>query len=263
MMRLPILLVLLCAGLLVSVVTAHAQTRVALDPQGLKMERAELEEFHEHLQAVTASTAYSGRIRDRAQRDAEVIRTRLERGDFRVGDRILLQVEGEANIPEELPVQPGPSIRLPVMGTISLAGVLRSELEEHLTRELGRFMQNPVVRAESLVRISIQGEVGRPGFYTVPADMLLQEAIMHAGGPGRNADLDRIRIERTGERLWGGDELRHVLAEGQTLDQLNVQAGDQIVVAARGQSPWRRVARTGLTIASVVLLGTRITRVLF
>jgi protein involved in polysaccharide export with SLBB domain len=237
----------------------EAQSRPQWDPSGLQMERAELEGLHERLQSIASSSAYSGRIRDRAGTDAGLIQERLERGDFRVGDRVILRVEGEPDLPQNVPVEPGPVISLPVYGTISLGGVLRSELEPHLTRELGRFINNPVVRAESLVRISIQGNVANPGFYTVPADMLVGEALMEAGGPSPSADLDRLRIERAGEQIWSGDELRDILAEGRTLDQLNLRAGDQLFLPERATSSiWGTVFRAGLGIASLVVFGTTV-----
>lgn len=242
------------------VVPIQAQTAADWDPRGLKMERAELEDLLVRLEQAAGSSAYSSRIRDRARRDADLIRDRLSLGDFRVGDRVELRVEGEPDIPESLPVEPGPRITLPVMGSISLAGVLRSELEAHLTKELGRFINDPIVRAESQIRLSIIGSVGIPGFYTVPADMLLGEALMHAGGPGGNADLANVRIERAGQRLWGGEELQEVIAEGRTLDQLNLRAGDQIVLPARapgGSSLWR-IGRWGLAVATSVFFGVRV-----
>jgi hypothetical protein len=250
---------LLALVLLGAALPAQSQSAAEWNPQGLKMERTELEELLRRFEDVAASTGYSQRLRDRAQRDAGIIRERLERGDFRVGDRVILRVEGEPDLPESLPVEPGPRISIPVMGSISLESVLRSELEEHLTRELGRFIQSPVVHAQSEVRISILGSVGSPGFYTVPADMLVGEVLMHAGGPGSNADLDNLRIERMGQALWRGDEMGEVLAEGMTLDQLNVRAGDQIVLPVRPTTTWRsRAVRWSLAIATTVLFGVRV-----
>lgn len=260
MKRFILLAALVAVPALISPAPAPAQSLPDWNPRGLTMDREGLESLHERLESVAASSAYSGRIRDRARMDAELIRERLEFGDFRVGDRVLLRVEGEPDLPEVVPVEPGPSIALPVYGRISLAGVLRSELEDHLTEELGRFINNPVVRAESQVRVSIQGSVGSPGFYTVPADMLLSEVIMEAGGPSPDANLENMRIERAGDRIWSGDELRDILAEGRTLDQLNLRAGDQIVVPERsgGSGVWGTVLRAGIGLASVVIFGTRV-----
>jgi protein involved in polysaccharide export with SLBB domain len=196
-------------------------------------------------------------VRESARRDSERIRDRLANGDFRVGDRVTLRVEGEPDIPPVLPVEPGPRITLPVIGSLSLAGVLRSELQDHLTRELGRFIQDPVVQAKAEIRLSIQGGVGAPGFYTVPADILIGEALMLAGGPGQ-ADLEELQIERSGQVLWEGDELQAVIAEGYTLDQLNLQAGDQIMLPVdEGEGlgiGWGDVLRWGVGIATSVII---------
>jgi protein involved in polysaccharide export with SLBB domain len=226
------------------------------------MQRAELEELHTRLEAAAASAAYIGGVRDRARRDAELIRDRLANGDFRLGDRIFLVVEGETDVPDSLTVENGPKITLPRMGQISLAGVLRSELEAHLTKELARYIHNPRVRATSLIRLSFLGGAGAVGFYTVPADMLLTEALMHAGGLAANADIDNMRIERSGVVLWEGEEIQTVLAEGRTLDQLNLRAGDQIVVPAQrvGGSRLWQVTRWVVPAAASVFFGVRIFR---
>ena len=120
--------------------------------------------------------------------------------------------------------------------------MLRSEVEEHITEALGRYIRDPEVRARALMRMSVQGAVGRPGFYVVPADMLLSEAIMIAGGPAQDSNLDRIRIERGSVVLWEDEEAREALRQGLTLDQLNLQAGDQVVVpTARSGDWWRSI----------------------
>jgi polysaccharide export outer membrane protein len=248
-------------AMLASPHAGRAQTS-ELYAQGLVMERAELVAALELYEDVAESSAYSGRVRESARRDLERIRDRLANGDFKVGDRVNLRVEGEPDIPPTLQVEPGPRITIPVIGPISLSGVLRSELQEHLTRELARFIQNPVVQAEGEIRISIQGGVGAPGFYTVPADILVGEALMLAGGPGQS-NLEEMRIERGSQVLWEGDELQAVIAEGRTLDQLNLQAGDQIMlpVAADGEGlglGWGDVLRWGLAIGTSVIFGSQI-----
>src|SRR6267378_7914578 len=90
---------------------------------------------------------------------------------FQVGDRILLHVQGDSALSDTFTVVAGPALRLPAIGEISLAGVRRSDLEAHLTRELGRFLKDPVVQARALIRVSVLGEVVRPGYYAVPVDL--------------------------------------------------------------------------------------------
>ena len=226
---------------------------------GLELTRERLLELQERYQAVVESPAYSASLKEEAQRSLASIGDRLVRGDYRVGDRILVEVEGEEGIPDVLMVEPGPAVTFPVIGSISLEGVLRSELREHLTRELGRYIQDPVVRARSMMRISVQGAVGQPGFYVVPASALVGEVIMQAGGPAGNADLDDLRIERAGTVFLEGETLGTALVEGASLDQLNLRAGDQLVVGVSGPRPWvSNILRYGIVIASTLLFGIRI-----
>src|SRR5436190_15055939 len=84
---------------------------------------------------------------------------------FQVGDRILLRVEGDSALSDTFTVVAGPALRLPAIGEISLAGVRRNDLEAHLTRELGHYIKDPVVQARALIRVSVLGEVVRPGYY--------------------------------------------------------------------------------------------------
>src|SRR3954470_21613746 len=78
---------------------------------------------------------------------------------FQVGDRILLRVEGDSALSDTFTVVAGPALRLPAIGEISLAGVPRNGLEAHLTREIGRYINDPVVQARALIRVSVVGEV--------------------------------------------------------------------------------------------------------
>jgi protein involved in polysaccharide export with SLBB domain len=201
------------------------------DPRGTELGRAELEELLDRLETAASSPGYSGRIREQAAREAAVVRTRLQEGDFQVGDRVILQVLGE--FADTVAVEPGRVITLPGMGPIPLAGVLRSELEEHLTRELATYLRDPVVEASSLIRIAVLGRVGQQGFYTMPASLLVEEALMLAGGPAPEADLDEAEILRGDRVIWEDDALQRAIVEGRTLDQLSLRAGDRIMIPVR------------------------------
>ena len=211
-------------------------------------------------EAAATSSAYSGGMRDAARANAAMIRERLEKGDFHAGDRVALYVQGEPNLPDTVLVEPGPQITLPLFGSISLAGVLRSEIEQHLTTELGKIIHDPVVRAQGLLRLAIVGSVGRPGFYVVPADLLVGDALMIAGGPSGDANLDKLRIERGSERILEGEMMKEAMRQGRTLDQLNLQAGDQILLPRKTTGITMQVVRYGVIIASTLLLGVRIVR---
>ncbi|MEX0979749.1 MAG: polysaccharide biosynthesis/export family protein [Gemmatimonadota bacterium] len=209
---------------------------------GLQMTRAELEDLLGRLDALGDDASVEAAVRQRAQRDADLVRDRLRDGDFSVGDRVILEVRGEEEISDTLVVRSGQRIVVPVLGELSVAGVLRSELEEYLTDELGQFLVNPVVRAHSLIRISLVGEVNSPGFYAVPPDLILDDLLMLAGGPTRTAGLRKLRVERGSERIWEGENLEAAVIEGRTLDQLNLKAGDRVVVPEETRRDWWRIA---------------------
>lgn len=237
---------------------ALGQAPAPMDPGRLELTRGDLTRLLGELGEVAASPAYSGSIQERARRDMAAVEERLSRGDFRAGDRVVLVVDGRPELSDTVVVEPGPRITLSSLGPIDLAGVLRSELRSHLTAEIGRYFRDPSVQAASLIRISIQGMVMNPGFYTVPANVLLSDALMEAGGPDRASDLEKLRIERGGETLWDGPLLQSMLVEGRTLDQLNLRAGDQIVLPERRASLLFEIARYGAIIVSTIFLGSRV-----
>jgi protein involved in polysaccharide export with SLBB domain len=194
--------------------------------------RTELQQLLRDHESSLASGQLSGEEQQRVMADVQSIRSRLEFGDFRVGDRILFSVQGET-LPDTLTVAPGQVVELPLLGEIRVAGVLRSEIRDHLTREVGKFINDPVVRANALMRVSVLGAVGGPGFSTMPAETVLGEAIMVAGGPAGNANLEAVQIRRGTTIMMEDDAIFEAFRQGLTLDQLNMQAGDQIQVPER------------------------------
>jgi protein involved in polysaccharide export with SLBB domain len=203
--------------------------------------------------AVLLATASAGIVPAAAQTRAT---------GFQVGDRILLHVEGDSALTDTFTVVAGPALRLPNIGEIPLAGVQRGDIEAHLTRALGRYINDPVIQARALIRVSVVGEVTRPGFYAVPIDLVLADALMLAGGTTREARVDRLSILRGSSSLWGGEKLQAAIARGATLDDLGIRGGDRIQVPGDRdpESKWRIigiVVGTVATAVGVVALTTR------
>jgi protein involved in polysaccharide export with SLBB domain len=184
---------------------------------------------------------------EQAQSTSEIveIRDRLTNGDFEPGDRIVLYVANQPALTDTFEVRQGQLIHLPNLGDVSLHGVLRSELQAHMYAEVSKYVRDPVVRTGALLRISVLGEVGRAGFYAMPADLLLSDAIMHAGGLGGNADVSRTTIKRGGDVIVPQDKVQIAVRDGETLDQLNLKDGDAIVVGEKHHG-------NGLLILSIV-----------
>jgi SLBB domain-containing protein/polysaccharide biosynthesis/export protein len=192
--------------------------------------REALQDLLSRLDAAASSGTYSGELRARARELAARVRQRLTEGDFQAGDRVYIRVEGESSLVDTFTVRGGRLLDLRQAGSVSLQGVLRSELNDHLTRYLSQYLRNPVVHAQSLVRVTVMGGVAHQGFYTLPVDVPINDVIMAAGGPTPYAHIDKIRISRGHEQLLVGDQVERVITLGLTLDALGIQAGDRIEV---------------------------------
>ena len=166
------------------------------------------------------------------------------------------------NASDTFTVRSGRRLVIPVLGEIALHGVLRSELEPHLAGELARYVRDPDVDAHSLIRLGVLGAVANPGFYTIPADALVTDAIMRAGGPANSAELASLRIERHEEEIWAGEPLQRAVDDGRTLDQMNLRAGDRIVLPEQTNVSVTNVLRIArwvtALVPSVILLATQV-----
>lgn len=241
--------------LLITALSLGAQTPTDWDAAREQVTRAELQDLLERLETQAASSAYSARMRAQARDRIEVIERRLREGDFQVGDRVVVEVENEPEMSDTLTVRSGRVMEVPVAGRISLEGVLRSELQEAMEAHIASVVRNPVVQTQALIRLSLIGEVASPGFYVVPADLLVTDALMLAGGPTGAANLTELRVERGNARIWEGEAMEMAVIQGRTLDQMNIQAGDRIVVPSGGEE--RTTLETVGTVATIVgSLGT-------
>lgn len=213
-----------------------ARAQDAWDPSRVYASRAGLDSLARNLELSAESSAYSEVLRAEARTEAVGLRTRLENGDFQIGDLIVLAVQGELALSDTFTVETGPSIQLPTIGRLTLAGVLRAELDAHLERELARFIRQPEVEARTLIRISVTGEVTRPGFYAVPTQLLVTDVLVLAGQVTNVADVNKIRFERGDRTIWDSQALGTEIVGGRTLDQLGIRAGDRLVLGRRPPS---------------------------
>jgi protein involved in polysaccharide export with SLBB domain len=232
----------------------QAQAAPEWDAGRIQITRQGLEELLARFEQTAASEAYSPDFRSRARFEASLIRARLRDGDFQIGDSVSVVVEGESDLTGTFAVNEQRGISFPVIGGVSLVGVLRTELQSAIRDQIARFIKDPVVRARSSVRILISGEVGRPGFYVVDTNALLSDALMLAGGPAPTADLDAIRVERGNVAVWSGSGLQQAIAEGRTVDQLSLRGGDHVVVPADRGNTMSNVGRVVFAGIPVVLL---------
>src|SRR5262249_899139 len=148
-----------------------------------------------NLETLAASTKDGGKRAD-LLRQAGMIRKRLAEGDFQPGHRILLFVSGDSALSDTFTVRGDQKLQLPNLPEITLAGVLDSELQVYLRTELAKYIRNPTVRAQALVRVLVSGDVAKPGFYPIRTDTPVSDVVMNAGGPSPTADVKKTELRR-------------------------------------------------------------------
>ncbi len=195
--------------------------------------RKELVATLAEIDKVLASSGYSGRLKSAKRQEAGLIRARLADGDFKVGDQIKLAVVGEPSLNQVFAVSPGAVLVLPGMKDIPLAGVLRSETQTYLTEQIGKYVRSAQVTADPMIRLSVFGAIGKPGYFQMSADLLASDAIMNAGGPNVPDAPKRTVIRRGDREIVSKEVFQAAVQGGLTLDQLNLQAGDEIYVGGK------------------------------
>lgn len=92
------------------------------------------------------------------------------------------------------------TINFPILGEIYVKGMTINELQDYIAGRLtGTYLKNkPVVTVEmESFKISILGEVGRPGQYTVSKGKInIYEALALAGDMGLQAKRDEVKLVR-------------------------------------------------------------------
>ena len=216
--------------------------------------RAELSQRLVMIEQQLAGSTLKGAARTAAQAEVAAIKTRLETGDFKVGDRFVVTMMSDTVRTDTASVREGFLVSLfgmPDLSAISVKGVLRSELDERLSSHVARYLRNATVRANVLTRVGIFGAVGSPGHYLASPDRPISELVMLAGGPTADANLDQLEIKRSGKTILSAKESKKALREGKTLAELDVQSGDDVTISKKRKINWQLLIQLFFIISSL------------
>jgi polysaccharide export outer membrane protein len=164
------------------------------------------------------------------------IKKRLTDGDFTPGERVQISVVADSSLSGTFVVRPDGTIIAPNIEPISLRGVLRSEIETYLQEQLKKYLRDPKVTARALIRVSVAGEVARPGFYDLPPESAASDVIVTAGGLAPAGDPQRVVVRRSGMVLYDKEQVREFFVRGASLDQMGIQTGDEFGVGRRSST---------------------------
>jgi hypothetical protein len=218
----------LFAGLLALAPFGIASSQASIGEMRRQATRAELQNAAKSLQTAALS-APDEKARTRYLADANAIQARLTNGDFVPGDRINLLVAGDSALTDTFTVVGERMLPLPNIPPISLVGVLDSELEPHLTKELSRYIKEVSLQATPLVRISLLG-FPQSNFFTVPVDQSITDVITLAGGwgsPATNA-IEKTVVRRAGKVVMDARTTAEAIRLGKTVGDMAMRDGDEL-----------------------------------
>jgi polysaccharide export outer membrane protein len=158
------------------------------------------------------------------------------------GDVIGVRVwNQEANSVERTRVREDGKISLPFLNDVEVAGSEPSELARRLEVKLKTFIVNPVVTVvvheRKPMRVSVLGQVTRPGAYELETGAGVLHALAAAGGLGPFAAQDRLFVLRSGTGADGDSRPARIrfryrdLVEGKApASVFHLRTGDVVVV---------------------------------
>lgn len=156
------------------------------------------------------------------------------------GDSFIAEIVGERDLPKEYQVASDGTIDFPYLHTVQVVG-----LEP---QQVARLLRDRLIAAKVLVdpsvivqvkeyrskRVTVLGQVQRPGSFPYQAGLTLVQIVSQAGGLNNIAVRDRIRLTRLGR---DGRSMTVIvdfgaISSGEAED-IPLQAGDRIYVEER------------------------------
>jgi polysaccharide export outer membrane protein len=163
-------------------------------------------------------------------------------GDYLVGpgDKLDITVFGHDDLTKLVEVRADGTIKFPLIGDIPVAGKSAGEIDDDLTKALGKdYLVDPQVTVDvheyQSQSVTLLGEVARPGRYVLKRNMRLVDLLADAGGPSKEAGSEILVRRASGD---GPGEQISVPLESlyqKDSDEANVllHGGDVVTISER------------------------------
>lgn len=154
-------------------------------------------------------------------------------------DELIIDVYGYSEVQHSLKVTPEGYIRIPYLGPVYVNGLTMEEARTRITKQLstiyGGIKEGNTSVQVSLgnirsIRITIIGEIMRPGTYTLPSLATVANALYVSGGPSENGSFRDIDVIRNGKRVATFD-LYDFLLNGDLKNNIVLQEQDVVKVS--------------------------------
>ncbi len=194
---------------------------------------------------------------------------------FVLGPRDLIEISvwGNDKLTVEMPVRPDGFISFPLIGDIPAAGLTPDELRKKIAVNLEEFLTDPNVSViikeinSDTIRISVGGEVKKPGSYQVHKPVTLLHGISIAEGFTERADLKKSFLLRRGKKvkvdifalIEESDLPQNVFLQNNDLIYFPDNFGNRINIIGEVNKPQVITFQEGMTVLDAVLLAEGLT----
>ncbi len=144
------------------------------------------------------------------------------------GDQVRIVVWRNTELSGDFTVSANGTLTHPLYKDVQVTGIPISAVEDRLRTFLTRYTTNPQFVILPLVKVVVSGEVRSPNVLSVPPETTVAQAVVLAGGPTANGQLDHVRLLREGQEI-AVDLSR---ADSQAAS-LQIRSGDQILVSSK------------------------------
>lgn len=152
------------------------------------------------------------------------------------GDVVDVIVLGHTDLTQTFVIGPDGYIAMPLIGRLRAAGKTTAQLTAELTEAYRRYLRNPAVtvrvREYRVQRVTLLGQVNKPGSYEYQEGNRLSDALALAGGLTALAAPRKATLTRGNQTI--PLDLDKILKEGDAAANLTLQPGDMVVVPEEG-----------------------------
>jgi polysaccharide biosynthesis/export protein VpsN len=155
------------------------------------------------------------------------------------GDRFRLQIVGEPELPTDYQVGADGTVTLPFVQRLEVAGLEPNEVAALVRSQLvaGKVLSDPSVIVTVLEyrskRVTVLGQVQKPGSFTLEPGMTLLQALSQAGGLTSLANVSRVNLTRTSQGKATTVVVNiEAIYEG-NVEDIPLQPGDRVFVHER------------------------------
>ncbi|MEP6835921.1 MAG: polysaccharide biosynthesis/export family protein [Gemmatimonas sp.] len=227
---------------------AHAQDTAT----GFQAKRIDLQNRVGALETELANPKLSADKKKAAQAELAVVKDRLNNGDFKTGDLLVITVNVEDKpIVDTATVRDNGKISIQRFQDLQVAGLLRSEVQGAVKKHVDTWYKISDVRVNFSTRLTVSGAVNQAGPISISPDRPLSEVIVLAHGGQPNAKLDQLEVKRAGRTIISTKASKRMLIDGKTIEQVGIQSGDEVVIPASRKWNWQLITQTLLLVSSL------------